>query len=154
MRRNFSINMFTLFLSLCIAVSLQSQQTTSNDQWVVQQTVKNIFDALSNRDSTILKNYCAEDVRFYEYGSAWTIDTMINKAILQNRSTGFKRENTIDFINTEVNENTAWATYNLHSAIKKDGKETQVHWLETVVLVKQQNSWKLKVLHSSLIKRS
>ena len=143
-----------LLITLTITGLVSAQQTSSNDQWVVQQTVKNIFEALSNRDSTILKNYCAPDVVFYEYGLAWTIDTLINKAIRQNQGTDFKRENTIDFISTTINGNTGWATYNLHSVIKKDGKEINIHWLETVVLVKELNGWRLKVLHSSLIKRS
>jgi hypothetical protein len=143
-----------LLFSLFFYGSLQAQQTSSNDQWAVQQTMKNIFEVLSSRDSTLFKNYCAPDVMFYEYGMAWTIDTMINKAIRQNQGSDFKRDNTLDFINTTINGNTAWATYNLHSVIKKDGKEIKIHWLETVVLVKDRNMWRLKVLHSSLIKRS
>jgi ketosteroid isomerase-like protein len=130
-----------------------AQQSATNEQWVVQQTVKNIFDVLSNRDSALLKNYCAADVAFYEYGLVWNIDSIIQKGILQNTATDFKRENTIDFINTTVNGNTAWATYNLHSVVKKEGKETRIHWMETVVLIKENNMWRLKVLHSSLIKR-
>jgi ketosteroid isomerase-like protein len=133
---------------------LSAQQSTTNEQWAVQQIVKNIFDVLSNRDSTILKNYCTADVAFYEYGMVWTIDSIIQKAILQNTATDFKRENTIDFINTTINGNTAWATYNLHSVIRKEGKETKIHWMETVVLIKENNMWRLKVLHSTLIKRS
>lgn len=143
-----------LFFSLVFYGSLSAQEASSNDQWVVQQTMKNIFDALSNRDSTVLKNYCEPDVVFYEYGLAWTLDTMINKAIRQNQGSDFKRDNTLDFINTTINGNTAWATYNLHSVIKKDGKEIKIQWMETVILVKDKNIWRLKVLHSSLIKRS
>lgn len=152
--KNYKQKSYFLLFSLFFYGSLRAQQTPSNDQWVVQQTMKNIFDALSNRDSIVLKSYCAPDVVFYEYGLAWTIDTMINKAIRQNQGNDFKRENTLDFINTTINSNAAWATYNLHSVIKKDGKEINIHWLETVVLVKDKNRWQLKVLHSSLIKRS
>ncbi len=45
-------------------------------------------------------------------------------------------------------------TYRLSSAITKDGKQTMILWLETVVLAKQKKQWKVKHLHSTVIKRS
>ena len=81
-----SINALKIFLIAAAIIPLNktfAQQSTTNEQWAVQQTVKNIFDVLSNRDSTILKNYCTADVAFYEYGMVWNIDSMIQKAILQ-----------------------------------------------------------------------
>jgi ketosteroid isomerase-like protein len=136
-----------LFTALLQAQSMESQQG-------VQQTVVKLFDALSNRDSVSLKKYCANDITLFEYGMAWNMDTLINRAITLNTATDFKRINTIDFINTTVNKNVAWATYNLTSGITKDGKQASVKWLETVILVNEKNKWKVKVLHSSLIKRN
>ncbi|MGZ8539667.1 MAG: nuclear transport factor 2 family protein [Chitinophagaceae bacterium] len=140
-------------LALSITVFLQAQGGLTANQQAVQQTVMKVFDALSNRDSVSLKLYCADDVTLYEYGQVWNIDTLINKAIVLNTATDFKRINTIIFINTTVKKNTAWATYNLQSEITSDGKQRIVHWLETVVLVKEKKIWKIKVLHSSMIKR-
>jgi len=85
---------------------------------------------------------------------AWNKDTLINRAITLNTATDFKRINTIDFINTTINKEVAWATYHLSSEITKDGKQASVKWLETVIVVNEKNKWKVKVLHSSLIKRN
>ena len=82
------------------------------------------------------------------------IDTLILKAIALNQSADFKRTNSFDFINTTADKNTAWVTYRLQSVITRDGKQATVQWLETVVLVKEKNQWKVKHLHSTLIKRS
>jgi ketosteroid isomerase-like protein len=120
----------------------------------VQQTVTKLFDALSNRDATSLKNSCTTDVRFYEYGQTWTIDTLVNRTIIKNTAPDFKRTNKLDFISTTILGDAAWATYNLYSEITRDGKITSLHWLETVVLVREEKKWRIKVLHSSLVKKS
>lgn len=138
---------------LCI-VSLHAQQLPTINQQAVQQTVIKMFDALSNRDSASLKAHCTADITLYEYGQVWNMDTLILKAITQNQSSDFKRTNSFEFINTTVDKTTAWVTYRLKSVIFKDGKEVTVHWLETVALVKERKQWKIKHLHSTLIKRS
>ena len=48
----------------------------------------------------------------------------------------------------------AWVTYRLQSVIIKDNKQTTVQWLETVVLARDRKQWKVKHLHSTLIKRT
>ena len=132
---------------------IYAQQQLAKDQQMAQQTVIKMFDALSNRDSISLKSYCTTDISLYEYGQLWNIDTLILKAITQNQAADFKRTNTFEFINTETDKSMAWVTYRLQSAITRDGKQATVQWLETVVLIKEKNQWKVKHLHSTLIKR-
>ena len=143
-----------LLIAFFVSVMLVAQKPLTADQQAVQQTVTKIFAALSNRDSVSLKNYCTADITLYEYGQVWNIDTLILKAITQNQAADFKRTNTFDFINTTVDKTTGWITYRLQSVIIKDGKQVTVQWLETVVLVKERKLWKVKHLHSTLIKRS
>ena len=131
---------------------MQAQLPLTSGQQAVQETVIKMFDALSNRDSLQLKLYCAADIALYEYGEAWNLDTLINKAISLNTATDFKRINTINFINTTISNKVAWATYNNQADITMNGKHITKKWLETVVLVKEDKRWKIKVLHSSLIK--
>lgn len=137
-----------------ITGSVHAQPLVTKSEQAVQQAVIKMFDALSARDSLGLKKYCADDVALYEYGQVWNIDTLITKAIVLNTALDFKRVNTFDFINTTVENNTAWTTYNLKSEISSNGKERIVQWMETVVLVKEKKRWKIKVLHSSLINRN
>ena len=142
-----------LFIVLLLTTAATAQ-TITKEQATVQQTIIQLFDALSNRDSVSLKSYCTADITLYEYGQVWNIDTLILKAITQNQSTDFKRTNSFKFINTTIDKTTAWVTYRLQSAIVKDSKQVTVQWLETVVLVKEKKQWKVKHLHSTLIKRS
>lgn len=137
----------------CITFLLAQRPETSKEQ-IVQQTIVKLFDALSNRDSAGLSAYSTADVTFYEYGRVWTRDTLILKAITLNQSADFKRTNNFEFIHTTVDKTMAWVTYRLQSVIFKDGKQATAQWLETVVVVKERNRWKVKHLHSTLIQRS
>lgn len=142
-----------LLITLLLSATANAQ-TVTTEQLAVQQTVINMFDALSNRDSVRLKAYCTANITLYEYGQVWNMDTLILKAIKQNQATGFKRTNHFDFINTTVDKSTAWVTYHLKSVIIKEGKQVTLLWLETVTLAKEKKQWKVKHLHSTLIKRS
>lgn len=143
-----------LLSTLSFLTLLQAQPSLTHDQQRVQQTISNFFEALSDRDSLSLKSYSTPDLTLFEYGEVWTLDTLIRKAISRNTATDFKRVNTIDFITTSVEKRTAWATYKLHSEITREGKHVTLHWLETVVVVKERKRWKIKLLHSTLVKRS
>jgi ketosteroid isomerase-like protein len=143
-----------LLIAIILTGQLYAQDNLTANQQEVQQTVIKFFDALSNRDSVNLKAYSTADITLYEYGQVWNIDTLILKAITSNQSANFKRTNSFEFINTTVDKNMALVNYRLQSTIIKDGKPVTVLWLETVVLVKQRKQWKVKHLHSTLIKRS
>lgn len=145
---------FLLILTLLTVVYVQAQIVLSKEQKKVQETVIKMFEALSNRDSIQLKSYCTPDITLYEYGQVWNLDTLIRKAIVMNTSPDFKRTNSFEFINTELNKTKAWVTYRLNSVIYNNGKESTVQWLETVVLSKQNGQWKVKHLHSTLLKRT
>mgnify|MGYP003461083261 CR=1 FL=1 len=141
-----------LILVFSFSRVVQAQQLLTKNQQEVQNTVTNFFETLSNRDSVELKNYCTAEVLFIEYGQVWNLDTLIRKAIRLNTASDFKRLNTLDFITSHVEKHTAWLTYNLHSEILRYGKKTKIHRLETIVVVKETDRWKISVLHSTRIR--
>ena len=147
-------NIILLTIAISLTPFLQAQQLWTKDQQQVQQTVVKMFEALSKRDSAGLKALCTTDITLYEYGQVWNIDTIINKAITMNKAVDFKRTNTFEFISTQTDKKLAWVTYRLSSVIIKDSKQITIQWLETAFLNKQKKMWKLKHLHSTLIKRN
>ena len=149
------MKILSVVIVFLVSISIvHAQKNLTDKQLSVKQAISKVFDALSNRDSISLKKYCTSDVSFFEYGQIWTLDTMILKAIKRNTAKDFKRVNTLEFINTSVDVNSAWAAYNLHSEFVREGKQSTAHWLETVVLVREKKKWKLKLLHSTSIKRT
>ena len=144
----------SLLLLLLMVAATSIAQPVNKEHLSVQQTIVKLFDALSNRDSVSLKAWSTADVTFYEYGELWNIDTLIHKAIKLNTAKEFARTNTFDFIHTTVDKKMALVNYRLQSVITREGKQATVQWLETVVLIKERSQWKVKHLHSTLIKRS
>ncbi|MBX2954726.1 MAG: nuclear transport factor 2 family protein [Cyclobacteriaceae bacterium] len=143
-----------LIIAISFSTLLQAQPSLTRDQQEIQQTVISFFESLSNRDSVSLKSYSTTDITLFEYGRVWTLDTLIRRVIKLNTATDFKRVNSLEFINSSADKNTAWATYNLHSEITREGKQVSIHWLESVILVREKKKWRIKVLHSTMIKRT
>ena len=151
------INMKKYFLTaiICFATILlaNAQEKLTDDQQNVRKTVINMFQALADRDLDKLKKYCTSDIIILENGSAWNLDTLVQK-VNQNKSTDFKRINTIDFIDTKVDKNIAWTTYNNQAEVTKNGQHGIIKWLETAILIREGKQWKIKVLHSTLLKKT
>lgn len=138
-----------LFILLVLLSVTVVAQKAKKEQLAVQQTVENMFATLTNADTAALKTFVTPQVRFYEYGQVWTIDTLIQKVMQSKSIPDFKRTNSFQFVNTSISNNTAWVTYYLQSTFTRNGKEELVKWMETVVLVKEKKNWKVDVLHST-----
>lgn len=138
-----------LFLAISIPGLLKAQEKQANDQRDVQQAVINIFDALSNRDTVMLKANCTADILLFEDGKVWNIDTMMRAIINLKKLNDYKRINKIEFIHTEIHNDVAWTTYNNKAEITSNGSSRKVKWVETVILEKKKANWKIKVLHST-----
>lgn len=137
----------TIFILLSSAVV--KAQTIKKEQVVVQHTIENMFAAISLVDTVLLKTFVSSNIRFYEYGEVWTLDTLIKKLLPNKSIPDFKRTNLFKYVNTTVQKNTAWVTYYLQSVFYANGKEEMKNWMETVVLIKENKQWKVEVLHST-----
>jgi ketosteroid isomerase-like protein len=136
-----------LFIAMLLSAMVLAQQAT-NEKRSVQQSIEKMFAALTNADTTALKLYCTGDVKFYEYGQIWTMDTLIQKVMQAKSIPDYKRTNSFTFVSTNISKKIAWATYYLQSTISRNGKEEIVKWMETVILLKDKKQWRINVLHS------
>ena len=137
-----------LIIGLILSATVQAQ-TLLQEQTMVQHAVESMFATLNNADTSALKTFITNNVRFYEYGQIWTIDTLIQKVMQSKSIPDFKRTNSFKFVNTTIHKKTAWITYYLQSTFIRNGKEEIVRWMETVVLLKEKSNWKIDVLHST-----
>ena len=143
-----------LLLTSILFCTIIHAQSTNKEEQAVQQAVENMFTALTAVDTVTLKTLVTTDVRFYEYGEAWPLDTLI-KLITQSASApGFKRTNQFQFVKTVVRNEKAWVTYYLQSIVTRNGKEETINWMETVALLKENNKWKVELLHSTRIEKN
>jgi hypothetical protein len=133
----------------CMLNATLSAQKVNNEEAAIHQTVESMFATLIHADTAALKNFLTSNVRFYEYGQVWNMDTLIQKVMQSKLIPDFKRTNNFEFVETTINKNTAWVTYYLQSTIYRYGKEEIIKWMETVILFKVKKQWRIKVLHST-----
>jgi ketosteroid isomerase-like protein len=145
----------TLITLILIASNLLHAQTgRTKEQQQVQETIVKFFDALSSRDTVGLKAHCTSDITLFEYGQAWNLDTLTSKVATMQAAADFKRTNSFEFLDTRIDKKMAWASYRLNSSITRDGQQTTLQWIETIVLAKDRKQWKVNHLHSTLLKRN
>ena len=99
------------------------------------------------------KKYCTIDFLLLEDGDVWNMDTLANK-LSPFKAVSFSRTNHLDFIRTQVKGNIAWVAYSNSADMVINGQKMNVQWLESAVLVKEGNEWKIQLLHSTPLNSS
>lgn len=147
------------YIGLFIFLTVQDLPVASQVSWTkkeqqVQQVVADLFQALSERDFDKLKANCTADITVLENGISWNLDTLEQKINSTKAIPDFKRINTIGFLDTRIKGKIAWVSYNNRADVTRNGQKGYVQWLESVILVREGKTWKVQLLHSTLIKRS
>ncbi|GAB3037944.1 nuclear transport factor 2 family protein [Spirosoma pulveris] len=142
--------MKVLFLLILItnAVSLFGQ--TTSDEKNVKQVVNGFFQALSDEDIPALRSYCQTDFTLLESGEIWSLDTLEAK-IKPYFGKGASRINKIDFKKIDIKGANAWVVYFNQADMEMNGKKGTIRWLESAVLTKYKNQWKIALLHSTTL---
>ena len=139
-------NTVLLFLLFLISTTLFAQKQTEQQQ--VQQALLLVFEAFSEGSVAKMEQALTPDVKILETGEVWTLDT-VRSYFARPRPADFKRINTLDFFQTEVEGKMAFVSYHNTATIHANGKDRIVKWLESAVLAKPGKSWKVKMLHST-----
>lgn len=116
-----------------------------------QQVIELMFEAFSDGSMTKMQQAVTSDVKILEDGVVWNLDT-IQFYLGKKRPADYKRVNTFDFFQTEVTEKMAFVSYHNRADIHANNKDRTVKWLESAVLVQENNLWKVKMLHSTRLK--
>ncbi len=144
----------TLLAAALLVASLlpaAAQTKPSAEALPVQQAIAGVFDGFSALSLEKTMRHCTPDVTILEDGVVWNADS-IATAFKRMAGVDFKRVNSFNFLQTEVRGNTAWTSYYNQADMQINGKARQVRWLESAVLVKESGGWKIKVLHSTVIR--
>ena len=129
--------------------------TDAEDFKAVEQIVQGVFDSVwaAKKEDAILKHQ-TNDFILLEHGEIWTNDTIANwcKAA-KLRDDGTKRINNFDFFKAKKEGNRIWMAYHNYATFKKDTIKGKYQWLESIVAVKNDSTWKLEMMHSTRIPR-
>lgn len=147
--------LIAFILIIGLTISSKGQQTSPVEKETLQKVVVGLFDGLAALDVEKAKSFCTADITLLESGKVWNFDSLaVRITTRKSKSSDFKRINKLDFIETKVEGNVAWISYFNQATITASGKTVIVKWLESVVLKKENNEWKIGLLHSTELERS
>ncbi|HEY6435800.1 MAG TPA: nuclear transport factor 2 family protein, partial [Ignavibacteriaceae bacterium] len=138
---------------LLLPSPLLAQQVASNDEQKIKDVIIQLFDGFSQLDHTKITRQTTPDFMLLENGMVWNNDTIVKKITLsKNKYESFSRVNRIEFIRTEIRGKTAWTCFYNEANIRMDSTTRSVRWLESAVLIKKKNEWKVQQFHSTVLR--
>ena len=135
------IQQIIIYISLIFSASSYGQ----DDPF---KAVQNLFSAISEVNHTKMKNIVTYDFQLLEVGEDWDINDLINVV----KPSEYVRKNYFNVIKTKTNGDFAWVSYWNKATFTKGELIENVVWLESAILIKDGNSWKIQMLHSTKIK--
>ncbi len=149
MNRKSTLITFLLFIISSLSFA-QSQKKA--DVLSLKKLVEDSFeDILTEFRSEKIADYYTEDFILIENGEIWNNDSVRNyleKARL--RTPKSKRVNKFEFFNIEIKEDIAWVSYyNTATFTTENSPPRILKWMETVIAVKTEEGWRIKLLHNS-----
>lgn len=145
--------LFLLLSFLAVSTTFLSAQTQNShhEQAKVNQTLIKFFDGIATLDMELINQCSTHDFLLLEEGEVWNMDTF-TKELNKLKTISFSRTNHLDFIQTEINGSSAWVVYNNAADIAVNEQKMSIQWLESAVLMKEGSDWKIRLLHSTIVK--
>ena len=94
-----------------------------------------------------MRKTSTKDFQLLEHGEDWSMQKLIDA--VQPKGKPYKRKNFFSQIRAEQKGDMAWVSYWNKAEIRRDGQLRTLVWLESAVVVKEANRWKVQLLHST-----
>src|SRR4051794_34007492 len=140
-----------LLLTSTIGAAASVQSTASStDEIQVTETVRSMFAALSAEDIPKLRSLIAPNFYAFEAGGRITGDALID-LMKKAHAAGKVYVWTINEPEVHIDGSMAWVTYINRGSIKDASETKNVSWLESAVLRKEKDNWRIQFLHSTRV---
>jgi ketosteroid isomerase-like protein len=111
------------------------------------QPVKELFAAMSKQDGKAMQATSTEDFQLLEHGEEWTMRDLVEA--VQPKGKPYVRKNFFNQIRARQEGDMAWVSYWNKAEISHEGALRTVVWLESAVVVKENDRWKVQLMHST-----
>ncbi|MDX1925824.1 MAG: nuclear transport factor 2 family protein [Pirellulaceae bacterium] len=111
------------------------------------QPVKELFAAMSKHDGQAMQGNATEDFQLLEHGEVWTMQKLVDA--VQPKGEPFERKNFFKQIRARQEGNMVWLSYWNKAEIRSSRGLRTVVWLESAVIVKEDDRWKVQLMHST-----
>lgn len=130
---------------LCVALCLGGVAEAADHP--AFQPVKELFAAMSAHDGQAMHETATDDFQLLEHGEDWTMQDLVEA--VQPKGKPYERKNFFSQIRARQQGNVAWLSYWNKAEISGEGNVRTVVWLESAVVIKADNHWKIQLLHST-----
>lgn len=114
----------------------------------IHAALDQFYKGLSEHDLEMLEKSTAPGFYLLEHGEYWSLE-YTKQSIGSKPTPGYSRKNRFDFKRIEVLGNQAFAIWDLHARVSREGIETDLYWLESGTFKKILGFWKVHFLHST-----
>ncbi|MEP3482301.1 MAG: nuclear transport factor 2 family protein [Fuerstiella sp.] len=111
------------------------------------QPVKELFAAMSKHDGQAMQQAATEDFQLLEHGENWTMQKLVDA--VQPKGQPSERKNFFKQIRAHQKGDVAWVSYWNKAEIRRESGLRTLVWLESAVMVKTNNQWKVQLMHST-----
>lgn len=140
-----------LLLTSTIGAAASDRSTPSgNDEVQVTEAVRTMFAALSAENIPKLRAVIAPDFYAFEAGGRISGDALID-LIKKAHAAGKTYVWTVNEPEVHIDGNMAWVTYINRGSIKDASETKNVSWLESAVLRKEKDNWRIQFFHSTRV---
>jgi hypothetical protein len=112
------------------------------------KVVQDLFSAMSEVNHAKMKNTVTSDFQLLEAGEDWNMDNLIEVI----NPSEYVRKNYFNVLKIKTSGDMAWVSYWNKATFTKGEKIDTAVWLESAVLIRNGNDWKIEMLHSTKIK--
>lgn len=131
-----------------LTLTAYAQPADSADKEAIRSLISKCANALQSQDWATLESICSKDwTHLTDRGDRWDMATM--KSFFGEHITDHTIKFNIVGIHISGDASMAWATFDEDTAYKFDGNPVKQNAVFTAVFEKEQDAWKMKLLHRS-----
>jgi len=142
---------FVAAAALLTGTACRGSRSEAADGSSIKQVIADYYDLFYRRvDEKKYRALLADDYLLLENGEIFDADGDV--ASMPKPEDGYKRSDAFDFRSIKVDNDMAYAVYFLRSNVidRKEG-ERNLEWLESAILRRTDNNWRVAILHSTRI---
>lgn len=144
---------FRMPIIICLLILLRSVGFAQkvDDSLRIVQLIRADYKALGENDTEAHQRNCSPDYQLLEAGDLWTLQKEL-EYMRSKKGQPLLRTDTFHFVSVQVKGDMAFAVYDLKSSITRSGATKYYHWMESAVVVRLQDGWKIRLIHSTPVK--
>jgi lactoylglutathione lyase len=140
----------SLFTAIALINNLAAVSQGKNDSASIVQLLKDDYKTMQSWDAQKHVANCTKDYLLIESGEIWDLRKEI-ESYKANANRVIQRTDSFTILTVKIFGNVAYDVHHLQSVITENNNSITKEWNESVVFRKEEDGWKIALIHSSLL---